>query len=368
MTPSAVRNAVEREAARQRGDPVVALCGGDPTPYSLARAIAVAMGSAEGGFEREVSDELRRGAPGGTPDRGGTRLPAAALLTTASTAGTELVFTSGRGPLAAPRPVPAFQRAGGLILPDHSDKLRVVQVAAGAQPEWVTAGEVAAAPVTPQDPTLDSEEPTPATALVAITGSRRLATAGPLAAMLENDLRAAFAESIDLGVFAGSGTNGEPYGMEARAGDDAIWKIDAGGAAITLAHVAEAEQIVGNADADAGPLAWVSSPNLRRTLRQTDRTATSGVPLWTDDNTIIGHDAFATSAVASDESSTTSTLFLGRWRQAIVAVQQVEIITDPIKNARQGMVEWTLYTTMSFALHRPAAFVGVLGGLYTPMS
>jgi hypothetical protein len=80
--------------------------------------------------------------------------------------------------------------------------------------------------------------------------------------------------------------NGEPYGLLARAAASDITTHTIGAAPL-LDDLIEMEYLLAGLDADRGTPAWLTSPALRRLLRQTPKAPGEGdLMLWSDANSI----------------------------------------------------------------------------------
>jgi HK97 family phage major capsid protein len=361
---STAEAAIRRAAARAGGAPLISLGGEPAAPYSVARALLD-----DGGFEQEVSAELARAferAPW-YRGRGGILIPPQAVLETGTaTAGAELVFTRGAGVSPALRPLPVAARLGVRILSGVANKIRAVRITAGHDVEWLD-GETLPADAAPQDLAFDAETGEPCSGLVTTGWSRRLDVQSSPAVeqLVEDDFRAAVAAAIDAALIAGSGASGEPNGIIARAvgGDIGTVALGADGGPITRNHLVEMEHDLAGADADFGPLAWLTSPELRAELRTTDSATDAGRFLW-DGGRILDYPAFSSRHVPADlvkgSGNNLTAIILARWADALVVVHALEVVVNPYTFARQGIITATVYTVLSVALHRPESFIAII--------
>lgn len=340
--------------------------------YSLARAILGELEGREHGLEKDVHRLLEEDMPA----LGARRVPGllvpgrlevgirkrASLTTTAAAAAGDMVYTSPGPFTAALRARSVALRAGATFLQGLRGKVGIRRVTGGVAVTWMS--ENPGADVPEVNPTVGREVLEPKTAIATISSTRQflqLAAENPDAeTLLRQDLVGAAAEAIDRAVFAGAGGT-EPTGLIQR-GDLPVVSIGANGGAPTYATLVELERVVGAGDGEVDPpsLGFMTTPDVRAKLRQTERAAGSGM-CW-EGSRVLGYPAFASSAVPSDLTKGTGTnlhaLGYGSWGALVVGQwgpAPVEIVVDPFSRKGEGIVEITAFVYVDLGVLQPAS-------------
>jgi Phage capsid family len=110
---------------------------------------------------------------------------------------------------------------------------------------------------------------------------------------------------------------------------------------------------------------WLTTPGLKGTLKGITRLGnTIGLPIWSDEDTVDGYKARSSNQVAKTNTKGTSgatlhTLIRGIFETMIIGMwgSGFELIVDPYRLKKQGMVELTTFMLTDVTLTYPAAFV-----------
>lgn len=357
MTPS-LEKVLDDETARRAGGVPVQIAG-QVGVYSLARGLV-----GDGGFEREVSEELRSSL-GEVPEHGGLLVPAEAMFPRASLdtgtsgAGEELVFEDRPDLVPARRPLPRVQRLGALVVRGGRDTLSLVRVTDGGEVTWTP--EVPGSPVSDDDLSVKGESLSLSQGMLSTAYSRQLQALNPqTAGLVELELRAAAAQAIDEGAVGGAGGD-EPTGLINRSDVPTHSISDPDGGAPSYADMTAMEETPAAADVDELATGWLTTPEIRRVLRETEVASGSGKFVWFNQS-VLGHRAEVSSVVPSDLSKGSGSnlhgiLFGADWSNLVVHVLAVEIVTDPYRLKKQGVVEATMFLWCGIGLRHPEAFV-----------
>jgi len=187
--------------------------------------------------------------------------------------------------------------------------------------------------------------------------------------MVRGDLTAAHAVNLDSKALIGTGTN-EPLGMISVSGVGSV-TLGANGGALTYAKMCEMERVNAVASADYITNAFVTTPVQREKMRTTDRTtAVTGWTILADNDGVVGHRVLVSNSVPANLTKGTATticsailfcnwaeLLIGHWGPGF------EIVVDPYKLKKQGMVELTSIEYYDCALRHPASFTRILDAL-----
>ena len=385
--------------------------------YSLTRAI---MGSVnhqlEGtpwvGFERDVSDEIRKNLPKGYTDHGGFFFPArrpavasdrvpvthvglqrmraavegdrhlpfatrerlitqindmqAALDTGTAAAGGDIVFTEAGDFIDLLRTRMKVAQLGATILTGLRGPVKFPKQNAAGTFTWVA--EDPASDVADSDMTFTQVALDPKTGQSSTAYSRQLLSEGVVDVdnLVKMDLALITALGIDLAAINGSGASNQPTGVRQTTGIGDV-AIGTNGGAPTYAHMVDLETDVATANADIGSMAYLTTPGVRGKLKKTEEFATSnGRPVWTGgmEGEVNGYPAHVSTQVPSGLTKGTGTnlhaVFFGVWSQLMVGYWGAyELVVDPYRLKKQGVIELTSFQMAGIAVRHPAAFSAV---------
>lgn len=368
IRPADKRALADAAGRRERAEPLPHQLPANRGRYDLARVLRHMVGKLEGragaldGIEAEVSREIavRRGE-----DPLGIFIPLDVEVRTTLAAGTTGAgaVMQGRGPLIGllrNRSVAAL--AGVQLLTDFDPpklgKYVLPKIGTGAAAAWIGEG----VDLTVSSPTMPGVELQHRTVGAMVDLSRQLVKAGPgVDGLAVEDLAGALAAQVDRVVFDGAGSATEPLGLARNAGVPSI-PLGANGAALAFSNLVEAERMLGNANAEAaaGALAFVATPNVRSLLRRTLDVATYGRPVWRDGR-VLDHPAYATTGLPSNgtkgSGTNLSSAILGNFAGAVVALfGAVDLRLNPYR--QNGMVlRVAAYQDADAAARREEMFV-----------
>lgn len=329
--------------------------------------------SKRAGLAWEVSAELRKDLPAGMCDHGGLLVPyslpiaqRAGLDTATATKGAELKFTEHRTFIDALRRRSVVIKGGATVLSglvgDINDPQQVNQGTAS----WTTqnpGGDVADSNATFGAVPLSPKE------LISTTSySRQLLSQSVASADVDSIVRLDLAKihgiAIDAAALAGSGAAGQPTGLINRAGMPNN-PMGANGALVTWPIVTAFERKTAVVDGDQDdftPPVYITSPEIRDRFRTTDRQATSGWFIMDDNDDINGYNVLVTNQLPKTTVKGTSgavchTLIFGSCSEIFIGFWGMfEIVADPFRLKKQGMVELTSYQLADANVRHLASF------------
>lgn len=326
------------------------------TSYSLARAIQRAMDDKPvDGIEGEMSKALERIA-GREAGAAATGLAARghafyAPLFHPVREKRDVTTSTGAGALAQSTDYGRFIEAirtrslaaafGAQIIPDlpAGSAAFIPRMDTGAVAAFVSEGN---APAESADAVGHvAFHPFAASAFVDISRTLMSTSGGAAEQLVIGDIGRALAVAIDQAAMVGGGAN-EPTGLLADP-DVPTFEVGTNGGPLTWAEIAEIEEALGLLNTDAGRLGWITTPQVRRQLRTTEKVAGSGIMVWTDDNRIAGYPAGATRQLPSDGTKGTGTglssMIAGNWNDLTVGLfTGVEILIDPYTFSTSGTI------------------------------
>lgn len=195
-------------------------------------------------------------------------------------------------------------------------------------------------------------------------------------AFVRADLAMVIGLAMQLAAIQGGGSN-EPTGIIATSG---IGSVAGGtnGAAPTYAHMVDLETALGNANADAGNLAYLTNSKVRGKLRKTEEFAsTNGRPVWTSMpgmpgvGEVLGYSAYVSNSVPSDltkgtASGVCSATIFGNWSDLLIGMWGgLDVMLDPYAGATAGTKRVIALQDCDVAVRHVASFAAMLDGLTT---
>ena len=389
------RKAKELTPTGHRPAELVDLNGRDAQEYSLRRAIlAAADGNwKHAGLEREVSDLLakrfdRETKPTGffiptdldalnDQERGmvakiatlegksalARQLHVEAsrqLVTTVATDGAELVFEDPMSFIELLRARMRVAQLGATMLVGLEGNPTFPRQTSASTFFWT--GEDPGADVTDSILQLDQVQLVPKTGQASTSYSRQLLRQAIVSveALVRQDLTLINALAADLAAINGSGASNQPRGVLNTTGIGDVSHGTNGGAP-TWPLVVELETDIAAANADIAALAYLTTPGNRGKMKTVEKAANTARFLWADDNTVNGYRAEVSTQVPSDGTKGTGSNLhaeiLGVWNQLLWGEWgAMELIVDPYRLKKQGLIELTSFMMMDVALRHPEAF------------
>lgn len=356
----------------------VALTEREQKGYSLLRGINAIIGIAEGRrescFELEVSDEISKKWKG--ERKGGLLVPfgmRAGLDSKTAGAGTELKYVEPGPFIELLRNKALVKALGAQVITGLQGNIAFPKQTGAAQASWV--GENPGVDVADTKLATGQMVISPKTLLASTSYSRQLLAQGVVDVdnMVRADLAEVIALALDLAAIVGKGSSGEPTGVLNYAGINAYTlKNDTGnGAQPVWDDVVLMQKLIEVANARIGDLAFLTTPGIKARLKLTARLGnTVALPIWADDGTIDGIRAESTNQVPANLTMGTSVgnvhaIVLGVWAQMILGMwgPGFELIVDPFRLKKQGMIELTTISFADVGIRQPGAFTKVVGAL-----
>ena len=280
---------------------------------------------------------------------------------TSTQAGNLIATRKSRDVAAWLRPVTACVRAGATVLPDLKGTMIMPKISTGASAAVVAE----AASIGESTPAIDGLTLTPHFISGYVELSRQYDIQSPeLAGVIMSDLRLAIGSVLDQVALNGTGS-GEPLGVLNDPGIGDLALGDNGGY-LTWLDVTKLEQIVDEAAGEVGSEAFVTSPAIKRGLRQFGANGES--PVWQKAggrDFLGGAPATVSTNVPTDltkgTSSDCSPLIYGRWSEMFIGLYGagVEFVVDRVTLADRGMVRITACLLAGAGIRRKGCFAAI---------
>jgi HK97 family phage major capsid protein len=358
------------------------LNAGEAKRYSITRAILADASTRRGGdgltfggkkvdsncFEMEVSDQIQKDrglmqkregffmptgvALGAAPPK--ETITRAGLDTKTSAAGGALVFTEAGSFIELLRNRAMVIRLGATVLPGLQGNVAFPKQTGGGAAHWVA--ENPGADVQDDDLTLGQVLLSPKTLQSSTSYSRQLLAQGVVNIdnIVQNDLVQVKALAVDLAALFGTAANNQPRGIYNQSGVNSV----AFGGAITYAKLVEMETDIVAANADNGVMAYLTTPEVRGKGKQTALLSnTLALPIWYNGE-LNGYRAEVTNQMSKTlGGGSEHGIVFGVWSELLIGEWgAMEVITDPYRLKKQGMIEVTTFLMVDIAVRYPQAF------------
>ena len=343
----------------------------DKQRYSLSRAIvadALLRDSKSAScYELDVHEEaLKRVSERGLSSllRGGLIVPTEVLIragldTGTDTKGQEVLFTEAGGFIDMLRNRAKVMMLGATRMPGLQGNVAMPKQIGAGTATWVA--ENSGSDVAESNLTLDQVTLSPKTLESTTSYSRQLLAQSVVSIdnLVLNDLQQINALAIDRAAIHGLGSSSQPRGIYQTT--DVNTKAFAG--VITYAKIVDMLSAIAADNADIGGFAFLTTPEVRGVAMQTQRFAsTDGKALW-ENGMMLGYMAEVSNQVSKVMSTLATTggaqhgLLFGVWPELLIGEWGVlELITDPYRLKKQGMIEVSSFLMCDIALRYPEAF------------
>jgi HK97 family phage major capsid protein len=419
IAQDALKERKDSGAARvATGKPAVELTQKEQARYSMQSAVRSMVAEQEGSkqrdlasFERDISQELEKSFPvgPGVERRGGMLVPTftrretvlelqhglpfgalgnigqrAGLDASTATKGQELKFTVPGEFLALLRNYMAVMQAGATMLGGLQGPIAFPNQTAAGTATWV--GENPGSDVAEL---LSQIALNPRSLQSSTSYSRQLLAQSVIDVdgMIRQDLAQIMALALDLAAIAGTGASNQPTGITNTSGIGSV-ALGTNGLTPVYNNLVDLETQVTNANADQWPLSYLVHPTSRGTFKKaTVLGNTIGLPAWqpaTDSmlpsdqvqganarvpGELNGYTAWASAQVPNNLTKGTSSgvclaILFGAFSQLVIGDWgMMEIIVDPYRLKKQGMIELTSFGMYGIAVKYPAAFAAIKDAL-----
>lgn len=353
--------------------PLVELNAKEQKRYSFARAIVGQFDDkVDDGFEREVAQEIEKKLPKEYNRRGGVLVPTfvtrAGLDSKTSTKGSELVFTQPGEFIDMLRNKMRVRELGARVLTGLTGPVSFPKQTGAASGSWV--GENPGSDVADSNALLALVTLAIKTYQASTSFSRQLLVSALSASVdaenfVREDLATVHALAWDLAAIAGTGASNQPRGITATSGIGSV-AVGTNGGAPSNQTILDLETAVTDANVDEAGCAYLTTAVMRGKLKNTQQFATSanGLAIW-QGSEMNGYKAAVSKqvprALTKGTSSDCHAILFGDFSQMILGeFGALELITDPYRLKKQGMIEVTSIQMGDVAIRYPEAFAACL--------
>ncbi len=383
--------------------------------YSLSRAIVAAADGdwSKAGFEFEVSKALtdRAMKAGQAPSGKGFLMPVdigigrardpiaffrrdpsafllaekiegfmtrAGLSTNVSGSGQELRFIEPGSFIELLRNSTKVMSMGATLLPGLQGNIAFPRQITAGTASW--QGENPGADVADSNLTLNQLTISPHLLLSSTSYSRQLLVQAVVDVdqLVRQDLTLITAIEVDRAAINGSGASNQPTGILNVAGVGLV-ALGTNGAQPIWDNFVDLERTVEAANALRGTLGYLSTPGIKARMKKVAQiSGTTGIPVWSYETSpltgqregeVNGYRAEASTNVPSNLTKGTSTTvchaaLFGNWQEVLIGQWlAVEIIVDPYRLKKQGMIEVTSIVMVDVGLRHAASMAVTVDAL-----
>jgi HK97 family phage major capsid protein len=357
--------------------------------YSLARAILTSADNQEGTerraencFELEVSQTIERSVIGtkyggifvpwniSVPREGPSIQKRAGLDSKTSTTGTELKFTEPGDFLEYLYNTMRVKELGATVVSGLRENVAFPKQTGKVTGAWMA--ENAGADIADSNLTLGQVPSSPHTYQSSTSYTRQLLAQAVIDVdtVVRQDLARDMALAVDFAAIAGPTGGSSPVGIMNTTGVQSFIVASDSGNGGTIAYIDVLKMIEDLEDVNADQLgdpAWLTSAGIKTDLKLTTRLANAiALPVWADDDTVAGYMARSSSQVPKTgvrgSTSNNHALILGVWKSLVIGMwgSGFELVVDPYRLKKQGVIELTTFAMTDIVLKYPSAFVVAL--------
>lgn len=344
----------------------------DWSRYSITRAINQHLDRGLVGFEKEVNDEMALKIGSRAT---GFWIPGEALMQRyvagTGTLGGMLVSTPNDGSqfIELLRNRARVVQLGARII-NLDTPITIPRQAAAGTANWV--GETVAATLSNGNLTQVTLTPLGVSAWQDYS-KQLLATSNPsIDALIRDDINQIIALAIDRAALHGSGSP-QPTGIAGTTGINTVLLATNGlalGNATAYPAMVSLETTIATDNADVNTCAYLMNAACRGSLKSVPKFASTGVPVWEQNNTVNGYRAEVTNQIATNLTTGTATtictaVFFGNWADLLIAQFNggaTDLVVDPYTYAANGVVRIVARRWVDIAVRHPDSF-SVLGGI-----
>lgn len=339
----------------------------EKSDYSIVRVIRALAGESgvQASLERQVSEDIGKRIGKST---GGMFIPTrihSGLDTKTGAAGGYSVATQIQDLIELLRNKARVVQLGATVLSGLSSSIAFPVQSAATTGSWVSQNP--GSDVADSDATLGQKTMTPKTYQASTAYSRQLLAQSTIdiEAFVRNDLATAHALAIDLAAINGPGTSNQPLGILNTSGIGSV-AIGTDGGAPVLATAVDLETAVADANADESGMKYLTTPIMRGKLRKTLQFSAAGaLPIWQQlgdtagVGDVLGYPGYVSKQVPAALTKGSSTdchaILFGYWPSVMIGEWGViELIVDPLRLKKQGMIEVTSFQMIDVLLRQPA--------------
>lgn len=247
--------------------------------------------------------------------------------------------------------------AGARQIPDLVGDFTIGKRTGSVTAQWQATEET---DITESNTTLGTVTLSPKTlgAHASISRQGLLQTTPAIDRLIEDDMRAQVSLAMDLAGLYGTGSNGQPQGIQGTTGVNAPTDF-----AAAIPTWAELMAMVGAVAADNAitslggdqslggqRMVWLLAGELAANLMASEKFASTGMTIINDDGRIGSWEGYISNQITSGD------VFFGDFSQVLIGSWGgVDLLVDPFSQSQKGVTRMTIFQTADVALRHPEA-------------
>ena len=223
--------------------------------------------------------------------------------------------------ISALRDASGVIRAGATIFPDLVDNVKIPKQTGVSTATWIATEGGA---VTESELTLGSVDMSPKTisAYTDITNKMLANSSLSIETLVRNDLAAGIGKVVDTGAMTGSGSSGQPTGINSATGVNSVTLTTA--ATPTWAEAVEMESLVLADNVPFNRPGYLTNSTIVGNLKTTQKATNTAIFIMDGDGRVNGHDVTISNAVGAGY------IYFGMWSDLLIGFfGSIDILVDP---------------------------------------
>ena len=220
-------------------------------------------------------------------------------------------------------------RAGATIFPDLVDNVKIPKQTGVSTATWIATEGGA---VTESELTLGSVTMSPNTisAYTDITNKMLANSSLSIETLVRNDLAAGIGKVVDTGAMTGSGSSGQPTGINSATGVNSVTLTTA--ATPTWAEAVEMESLVLADNVPFNRPGYLTNSTVVGNLKTTAKASNTAIFIMDGDGRVNGHDVTISNAVGAGY------IYFGMWSDLLIGFfGSIDILVDPYTAATNNL-------------------------------
>ena len=220
-------------------------------------------------------------------------------------------------------------RAGATIFPDLVDNVKIPKQTGVSTATWIATEGGA---VTESELTLGSVTMSPNTisAYTDITNKMLANSSLSIETLVRNDLAAGIGKVVDTGAMTGSGSSGQPTGINSATGVNSVTLTTA--ATPTWAEAVEMESLVLADNVPFNRPGYLTNSTVVGNLKTTAKASNTAIFIMDSDGRVNGHPVTISNAVAAGYA------YFGMWSDLLIGFfGSIDILVDPYTAATNNL-------------------------------
>ena len=223
--------------------------------------------------------------------------------------------------ISALRDASGVIRAGATIFPDLVDNVKIPKQTGVSTATWIATEGGA---VTESELTLGSVDMSPKTisAYTDITNKMLANSSLSIETLVRNDLAAGIGKVVDTGAMTGSGSSGQPTGLNSATGVNSVTLATAH--TPTWAEAVEMESLVLADNVPFNRPGYLTNSTIVGNLKTTQKATNTAIFIMDGDGRVNGHDVTISNAVGAGY------IYFGMWSDLLIGFfGSIDILVDP---------------------------------------